>query len=192
MSVQKRGREEADVVQAEEKQAKLDEEQARLDKVLIRACRSGSLPDIEAALTNGASNNATTAKGLAGLSLACRREDWEVARPIVKLLLAKRFAPSMTDHNGFNALHVAARYSSAEVVALLLGKMQKNINAVTNDRYSALSLCCIRCDEEAVKVARALLDAGADIESVEADFSRTPLLLACGHGRHELVALLLE
>jgi hypothetical protein len=50
MSVQKRDRDEAVVVQAEEKDAKLDEEQTRLDDVLISACRSGSLSAIEAAL----------------------------------------------------------------------------------------------------------------------------------------------
>jgi hypothetical protein len=36
----KRDREEADVVSTEEKQAKLDEEQKRLDEVLLNACWS--------------------------------------------------------------------------------------------------------------------------------------------------------
>ncbi len=144
MSVQKRDRDEADVVQTEEKQAKLDEEQARLDEVLLDACRHGSLSDIEAALKDGASINATTAKGGTGLSLACERTDWEVALLIVKLLLAKRFAPSMMNQNGWNALHVAVRHSSAGLVAVVLGKMQTTIKVLTNTRYSALALYCIR------------------------------------------------
>jgi ankyrin repeat protein len=160
--------------------------------VLLQACSTRSLSAIEVALRNVASINATTAKGETGLSRACCRKNWEAALPIVKLLLAKRFAPSMINEEELNALHCAARLSSAKVVALLLGKMQKNINTVTNKRYSALSLCCIRFDEEAVVVARVLLDAAADIESVEGDFSRTPLLLACLNGRPELVSLLLE
>jgi ankyrin repeat protein len=183
---------EADAVQAEEKQAKLDDEQTRLDDVLLDACSNGSLSDIEAVLTGRGSIVAAREDGTTGLSLACRRKDWDVALPIVKLLLANRFAPSMTDQNGYNALHVAVGYSSAEVAVRLLRKMQKNINTPTNNRYSALTLCCFRHDEEAVKVARVLLDAGADIESVEGNFSRTPLLVACGHGRPELVSLLLE
>jgi ankyrin repeat protein len=121
----KRDRDEADVVQVEEKEAKVDEEQT--DNVLLDACRSGSLSDIEAALTGGASINATTAKGATELSLACEREDWELALPIVKLLLAKRFAPSIMNQNGWNGLHFAARLSSAEVVGLLLGKMRTTI-----------------------------------------------------------------
>jgi ankyrin repeat protein len=81
--------------------------------------------DVKSALTSGGSIVATDEDERGGLSLACRREDWEVALPIVKLLLAKRFAPSMTDERGWNALHIAARSSSAEVVSLLLQKMQK-------------------------------------------------------------------
>jgi hypothetical protein len=43
-----------------------------------------------------------------------------------------------------------------------------------------------------VKVARVLLDAGAAIESVEGDFSRTPLLTACISSRPEVVSSLLQ
>jgi ankyrin repeat protein len=134
---------------------------------------------VKIALSVGRSYSAVDEEERTGLSLACERDDWEVALPIVKLLLAKRFAPSMTNEDGWNALHWAARYSSAQVVSLLLQKMQKRVNVRTNDRDSALSLCCARCDEEAVKVALVLLDLGADIESIEGDYSQTPLLTVC-------------
>jgi hypothetical protein len=138
--------------------------------------------------------NSIDEKGRTGLSVACcRDEGWEFSLPIVKLLLGKRFAPLMTDQNGWNALHCAARYSSAQVVAVLLQKMHNNMcNNRTHNGFSALTLCCLRDDEEAVNVARVLLDAGADIECVEAEWSRTPLLVACRQGRPELVSLLLQ
>jgi ankyrin repeat protein len=158
----------------------------------ISACLGGSVDDVKAALTGGGSIVATDEEESTGLSLACDRRDWDVALPIVKLLLANRFGPSMTDEDGWNALHCAARSSSAEVVALLLRKMRKLVNNITNNRDSALSLYCVRDDEEAVNVARLLLDAGADLETVEAEYSRTPLLVACRQSRPELVSLLLE
>jgi ankyrin repeat protein len=141
------------------------------------------LSAVEAAFRDGGSIVAAREDGTTGLGLACEREDWEVAWPIVKLLLAKRFAPSMMNEDGYNALHMAAGFSSAEVAALLLGKMQKMVNIPTKLR-SALALCCFRYEEEAVKVARVLLDAG--------NYSRTPLLVACLNSRPELVSLLLE
>jgi ankyrin repeat protein len=192
MSVAKRARDEEEDEHNEDVEEQEDQEQAELDDVLLDACFGGFIEDVKSALTSGGSAVATNESGRTGLSLACERDDWEVALPIVKLLLAKRSAPSTTDEDGWNALHSAARCSSAEVVALVLGKMRKMINIVINNRYSALSLCCLRLDEEVMKVARALLKAGADIESVEAENSRTPLLVACRNNRPELVSLLLE
>jgi ankyrin repeat protein len=186
MSVAKRARGEEDGENNED-----HDEQAELDNVLLAACLEGSIDDVKAALTGGGSNFAANEEERTGLSFACEREDWEVALPIVKLLLAKRFAPSMPDQDGWNALHFAARFSCSEVVSLLLQKMRKLVINITNDRDSALSLCCHRDDEEAVEVARVLLDAGADVESGEAEYFQI-LLVACQNSRPELVSLLLE
>jgi hypothetical protein len=151
MSNQKREREE------EEGEDIAEEKHAKPDKVLLCAC---CVDDVESALTGGDLFGATEEDGRTGLCLGCGRLDWDVALPIVKLLLPKPPASSMADQDGWkagwNALHFAALASSAEVVSFLLRKMQSLINVRTIDSRdaSALPLCCIRCDEKAVKVAR--------------------------------------
>jgi hypothetical protein len=67
--------------------------------------------------------------------------------------------------------------------------MQSIVNIMSKEQFSALLLCCRRFDDEGVKVARVLLDAGADIEL---SYLRNNFLTACGYGRPELVSLLLE
>jgi hypothetical protein len=143
---------------------------------------------VNAALTGGGSIVATDNEERTGLSFACARDDWEVALSIVKLLLANDLSPQdRTNTNGM-------------LFTLLLDFLPqklwlffwKDVNIHSLKQQSALLLCCIRCDEEAVDVALVLLDAGADIESVEAQNSRTPLLVACLNSRPELVSLLLE
>jgi hypothetical protein len=154
-------------------------------------CRKGALSDVEAALANGVSINAVDEFGNTGLSFACWRDDWEVSLPVVQLLLARCCATSQLDNLGRNCLHVAAERSPAAIVSLLLLEMQSLVNAQTFAQKSALALCCRRCDEEAAEVARVLLVAGADLESVEGDSLCTPLLAACRSGRAEVVSLLL-
>ena len=51
-------------------------------------------------------------------------------------------------------------------------------------------MCGYRVDNDAVQIAKLLLDAGADIEQGCNDL--TPLLLACRFGRSDLVSFLLQ
>jgi hypothetical protein len=74
-----------------------ERKQKELDDALLAACEKGSLNDVKKALTNGGSINAVNSFGRNGLSLACEREDWNVAAQIVKFLLSKRFLPSVCD-----------------------------------------------------------------------------------------------
>jgi ankyrin repeat protein len=169
-----------------------EQEQVRLDNCLLNGCLKGSLDDVKVALGDGASINAISEDGRTGLLLAYSREDWEVALPMVTLLLAKRFLASACYNRGRNALYVAACCSSAEIVSILLRKNTALINFVTNIRESALLLCCRRYDLEAVKIACVLLDAGADVNIVGGKKDLCPLLAACRKGRPEVVSLLLE
>jgi ankyrin repeat protein len=113
---------------------------------------------------------------------------------VVKFLLTKRFLPSVCDNYGWNAVHFAARCSSAEVMKLLLEKHASLVHTKSNKRnWTPLGLLCSnRFDDEAVRVASLLLDHGAKINQVCGDYDNTPLLLACSTGRADLVSLLLE
>jgi hypothetical protein len=97
-----------------------DEEQSEKDNRLLLACKIGQLCNVQAALAAGASVFAQNNTGRTGLSLVCERQDWNVAFEIITYLLRKRCLPSVPDRGGYNALHIAAFYSSFEVVSLLL------------------------------------------------------------------------
>jgi ankyrin repeat protein len=170
-----------------------EEKQKELDDALLAACEKGSLDDVKKAFTKGGSINSVNICGRNGLSFACGRQDWNVAAQIVKCLLSKRLLPSVCDSNGWNAVHIAAKYSSAEVTKLLLENSASLLRSLTNDKWTPLCLLCEkRFDDEAVRVASLLLDHGANIEQVCSEFDHTPLLVACEKGRADLVSLLLE
>jgi ankyrin repeat protein len=180
--------------QRDEEEEEEERKQKKLDDALLAACFKGSLDDVKKALTNGGSINTVNSFGRNGLSFACRRlVDWNVAAQIV-FLLSKRCLPGLLDSQGFNAVHVAANYSSAEVMKLLLEKHASLVHSKSNEgNWTPLCLLCEnRFDDEAVRVASVLLDHGANVEQVCSDFDNTPLLLACWYGRAELVSLLLQ
>jgi ankyrin repeat protein len=171
-----------------------ERKQKELDDALLVACVKGSLDDVKIALANGGFANAVDEKGRSGLSFACGRQDWNVAVQIVKFLLSKRFLPLVCDLDGCNAVHYAAKYSSSEVMKLLLEKHASLVHATTyKGNWTPLGLLCHnRFDDEAVRVASLLLDHGANMEQVCGDVDATPLLLACSIGRADLVSLLLH
>jgi ankyrin repeat protein len=171
-----------------------ERKQKELDDALLAACCKGSLDDVKQALANGGFVNAVDEEGKNGVSLACKRGDWNVAAQIVKFLLGKRFSAAMVDSDGCTALHFAAEYSSAEVTKLLLETNVSLVHATTyEENWTPLCLLCSnRFDDEAVRVASLLLERGANIEQVCGKRDDTPLLLACKNGRADLVSLLLE
>jgi hypothetical protein len=114
----------------------------------------------------------------------------------VKLLLSRGFSARCYDNYGCTALHAACRFSSAEVVQLLLETDPKaadvsSVKVLQSGGDSPLIICCKRGDEEAVKIATLLLDCRADVDAIGA-YGLTPLICAAEHGRPELVALLLR
>ena len=114
----------------EEEEEEVDEAwQKQLDDALLSACWRGFLEDVKKALRSGGSINAVNKDGKNGLSLACRRDDWDVAEPIVKFLLSKRCQPLVPDKDAWNAFHFAARFSSAAIMRLLLDASANVIKA---------------------------------------------------------------
>ncbi len=167
--------------------------QEDLDDDFLNACRDGSLDNVKRTLRAGAFINAQNRNGNTGLNLVVRREEQEGVFEIVKFLLSKRCLPSTPNEEGENAVHLAADFSSADVMKLLLAKDRNLARLKNQDGWTPLGSVCYdseRVAEETIEMAKLLLDAGADIEQGSPDM--TPLLLACRHGCPELVSFLLQ
>ncbi len=178
----------------EDDEEEIDEvEQKKLDDAFLDACKNGTLDDVKRTLRAGAFIIAQNRNGNTGLNLVVRREEQEIVFEIVKFLLSKRCHPSITNEEGENAVHLAADFASADVMKLLLAKDRHLAALSDRSGWTPLGSVCFdseRVAEEAVEIARLLLDAGADIEQGSID--RTPLLLACENGHPELVSFLLQ
>ena len=188
----KREREDED--EEEEDEEEIDKaKQKELDEAFLKACFLGSLNDAKRTLRAGASINAQNDDGDSALILACQREKYgrEGTFEIVKFLLGKRCLVAAPNKKGQNAVHFAAQHASAEVMKLLLSKEPHLCQSHDKNRWTSLGYVCrYRFDDDAVRIAELLLDAGADIEQGHNDL--TPLLLVCGHGRSDLVSFLLQ
>jgi ankyrin repeat protein len=169
-----------------------EEEQGALDKQLRNVCKGGSLEAVRAALSSGANGNCVNENLTSPLMFACRRkDDWAVAEDIVRELLSCGSVVNSCDAEGWMAIHFAAHWSSCAVVTLLL-EAKSIVDPRNKDNNTPLIACCGgRSDEEAVKIARVLLDRGAEIEQ-RGRWQRTPLLEASISGSAELVELLLS
>jgi ankyrin repeat protein len=167
------------------------EEQDALDKELLSMCKRGSLEAVRAVLSSACANSSCVDKSPSSpLTWACRRnDDWAVAEDIVRELLSCGAAVNSCNDEGWMAVHYAAAWSSSAVVTLLL-EAKSRVDPRDEDKNTPL-LCCERSDEEAVKIARVLLDRGAQVEHCGRR-QRTPLLQASGLGSAELVELLLS
>ncbi len=189
-TLKKREREQEDVDDEEE----IDEaEKEELDDAFLDACSKGTLDDVKRTLRAGAFINAQDSGGDTGLNLILRRKQQEGVFEIVKFLLSKRCLPSIPNEDGENAVHLAADFASANVMKLLLAKDRHLAAFADRDGWTPLGSVCLygkRVAEEAVEIAKLLLDAGADIEQGIPD--RTPLSLACENGHPESVSLLLQ
>ena len=172
----------------EDEEEEIDEaKQKKLDDGFLNACRKGSLDDVKRTLRAGASINAQDENGNSALMFACREGTLE----IVKFLLSKRCLISAANKWGHNAVHGAAWNASAEMMKVLLSKEPHLSQSCSNARWTPLAyLCRHRFNDDAVRIAELLLDAGADIEQGDTDW--TPLLFACRYGRVDLVSCLLQ
>ncbi len=187
----------ADVSKKRERQDEDDEideaKQKELDEAFLDACFEGSLDDVKTTLRAGASINAQDDDGNSALNLACWREAYgrEGTLEIVKFLLTKRCSPALVDERGMNAVHVAAKHAAPEVMKLLLSKEPRLSRSKDHENWTPLAYVCrYRFDDDALRIADLLLDAGADIEQGYNDW--TPLFFACRHGRADLVSFLLH
>ena len=139
--------------------------QEEKNEELIRACKVGTLEEVCSALDGGADKNAMDEERQSALMWACARDDdWKVAENIVEELLRRGALCDLQDEKGWTALHWAVQYSSAAVVNMLLAAKCR-VDHPTIAGLTPLMVCCAnRMDDEGVKIARLLLDHGANVE----------------------------
>jgi ankyrin repeat protein len=107
-----------------------------------------------------------------------------------KLIAADAIQAREASGDGWPPLHLAAAFSTAHAVTLLL-KHGAHIHQISHNpmRNHALHACIALGNS--VDVARLLVEAGADVNASAAG-GYTPLHLAASQGSREIVALLLE
>ncbi len=159
-----------------------EEEQDALDKQVLSACKGGSLQAVRAALASGAnascvdedqSSPLMTGLLLRTLYASCWRvERWSISAT------SSSCCPSTVQLVG----QVALWWPCCSRPRVLLIHVTRTMTPL---------IACDRSDEEAEKIARVLLDRGAQIEH-RGDFQRTPLLEASRSGSAGLVELLLS
>ncbi len=180
---------EARAVDSRKRKAVDAEDQEALDLHLLHVSRWGSQGDVSSDLSLGA--NVNCASRMSPLMLACCREDWEVAEGVVRTLVSYGATVNLANEKLSLAIHYAAVSSSCAVVSILLDA-KSDVDALNESGSSPLHCCCCyRDDEEGVKIARALLDRGAQLDRRTGDLARTPLMTALRHSSPEMVELLL-
>jgi hypothetical protein len=96
----------------------------------------------------------------------------------------------MVDDKHWTVLHSGARYSGAKICEILIDS-GCNVNGRNDELATPLMFCCDRNDEDSLKVAKLLIERGADLSEKTKNGS-TALHIACYLGRDDLVQLLIE
>jgi ankyrin repeat protein len=199
--VVKRGKEEDDRKKREKEEQK--EMQEQLNMELLYACMYKTRAEVKALLERGADLFCCNENEQNCLFTACWNEDYKAAEKIVAYLIKKQTEAVVSalvqkqevflqifDHQHWTALHFAASCSIAKICAMLID-MGYDVNGRTDTLLTPLIVCCTRSDEEAVKVAKLLIESGADLASKDDD-GDTALHWACKKGVVQVVQILID
>ena len=110
------------------------------------------------------------------------------ALDVVKMLVGAGVGVRDTNDKGWTCLHVAARFAHIDTVRYLAGLPEDDLNFEDSDNHTALHLA-VR--EKLTDVVQVLIDAGADIDTVNKD-GWAPLDSACEYGTLDVVKMLVE
>jgi len=158
---------------------------------------AGNLAKVRLLVDKGANVNAKSKQGRTPLIIAASHNG---AEAILRLLIAKRADPKMTDASGNTALIAAAQANDVASIKLLLDK-GADVNARNSSGETALMSASGNGNLAAVKL---LLKAGAQVNAISAVANvnvkagpialgnYTALLLAAPYGAPELIKTLLN
>jgi len=158
--------------------------------LLHQACGKGYLDIVTALVEAGANINAVDINNISPVVYAATNGKSD----IVEYLSTLDIDPNIlrTDYDGESALmYTAWKCSSKAAIALI--EKGADVNAKRKkDLHSPIQYAIYNSDlSEAIKIIRALLDAGADVNIQYTDRD-TPLVKACHNGRLDIVKLLVD
>ncbi|KAH7303458.1 ankyrin repeat-containing domain protein [Stachybotrys elegans] len=110
------------------------------------------------------------------------------SREMAGMLLDRGLNPLLRNQYGSNAMHDAAQYGRAGMIALLLERTQLTVESKEYEDRTCLFIACMY---DRVDVARELLSRGADVNSLDRHMA-TPLMTAVRRGNEQTVDLLLR
>jgi quinoprotein dehydrogenase-associated probable ABC transporter substrate-binding protein len=157
---------------------------ANPDDELNNAIVANDVDRVGYLLTHGAHANSMDGDGYTPLISAIRSGFVAVATYLVE----HKADANQTDRSGWTPLMWATWGDNPALVQMLLAHQAK-LDATDNDGLTPLG---IATQNGKVKSARALLDAGADVNAPVAKGGYTPLMLASISGSNELATLLIE
>ncbi len=125
---------------------------------MLEACKAGTLQDVRAALSRGATANCMDDNLSTCLMWACeRRDDWVLAEAVVQMLLSRGADVLSRNKQMRAAIHYAAQFSSSGVVALLL-EAKSPVDLCDDVNAPPLVYCCRRDDTgDSVTIASSFL-----------------------------------
>lgn len=151
---------------------------------LLRACATGTYEEVCAALDGGANENAVEEKtGTSALMFACSRG------PSCKIPLALLKCGALCNvqnADGNFALHYAAEFSSAEIVALIVASWPHAVNMKNKEAGCTLSRCVYRKDVDGPRIIEILAEHGAELDQ-RTPFGYTIMHDACSAGTYDMV-----
>ncbi len=155
-----------------------------LQSALTNACFYGYHAAIASLLKRGACVNMEDERGYMPLHMACQEGHLRT----VKVLLEAGADPELKDKESEPALFYAVGSGRLRTVQFLIKRgVDVNVRCQGSDRGSPLHTACVW---NRFKVAAALINAGADIDAVDAS-NRTPIMFAIMGDHVDLVRLLI-
>jgi len=154
---------------------------------LMLAATAGHEKIVEVLLNHGANIEAKSDKSKdTALALACSGGRLK----IVELLLKRGANKENHNVNDYSPLTLAAAGGHVDIIKLLLANGAE-INSRTDSRRG-LSPLMMAANNGHVAAVRILLEKGSDVNAIIGDNGYTALTLACYHGKHEVVKILLD
>jgi len=177
---------------------------------LLTACKTGSLTQLCTAVSNGANVNCRDSKRKTPLMWVCKRTwpQYIEAVSLARELLARGAEVDCCDADMYMAIHYATLNSNCAMLKLLLdnGSLVDprdcygdtpllnccNQFIFTVDFNIQIGLSELTVMDELIEMAEVLLNHSANLEIVDNEYMRTPLMDACSYGNAKLVKLFLS
>ena len=151
---------------------------------LFRACREGDEVAYDKLVQEGVNPSARNGLGCTALHMAAESSSASLAERLVSILKADEASLI-----GSTPLHICAEKGTREVMRVLAGVPQANVDVLDESGRTPLSLACERGD---LAVALELLARGASPDVVASGSGMTPFLEAAKSGNLELVERLAQ